>query len=118
MTGHFKRALMVTRILRRAGIEVHVFSGTARQIAFEQEGAVFHDLYESRPLEAADDRSLPYPMRQVGFAARYSEGLAAEIRSLRPDVIVYGTFSVIGISVAQILQLPAVAICAGHNMYP
>ncbi|MFM9069745.1 MAG: hypothetical protein ACKOUR_20775, partial [Planctomycetota bacterium] len=118
MTGHFKRALMVTRILRRAGIEVHVFSGTARQIAFEQEGAVFHDLYKSRPLEAADDRSLPYPMRQVGFAARYSEGLAAEIRSLRPDVIVYGTFSVIGISVAQILQLPAVAICAGHNMYP
>ena len=118
MTGHFKRALLVTRILRQAGIEIHSFSGAERRAAFEREGAFFHDLYQTRPMEAADSRSLPFPMRQVAFSAHYAESLAAEINSLRPDVIIYGTFSVIGFTVARILRLPSVAICAGHNFYP
>ena len=109
---------MVTKILRQVGIEVHAFSGAARQVAFEQEGAFFHDLYGSRPIEAADASSVPFPMRQVAFAASYSNSLAAEISSLRPDVIIYGTFSVIGMCVSRILKIPSVAICAGHNLYP
>lgn len=116
--GHVQRALLVTRGLVAAGAEVHAFCGTEFSADFRREGAEFHDLHAGRPLESADNSSIPLPSRYVTFAAVYAESLINQIARLRPSLIVHGTFAVVAMVVAQSLDLPRVAICAGHNQSP
>lgn len=116
--GHVQRALLITRGLVSAGAEVDVFTGTQFGRSFQDEGAEFHDLYAGRPLDAADATSIPIPSRFVTFAAAFGESLTREIASLKPSLIVHGTFAVAAMVVARNLGLPRVAICSGHNQSP
>jgi UDP:flavonoid glycosyltransferase YjiC (YdhE family) len=75
-------------------------------------------LYAGRPLDAADATSIPIPSRFVTFAAVFGESLTREIASLKPSLIVHGTFAVAAMVVARNLGLPRVAICSGHNQSP
>lgn len=113
-----QRALLVTRGLVAAGAKVHAFCGAGSAEEFRREGAEFHDIHAGRPLESADDASIPIPSRFVTFAAVHGESLAREIAQLDPALIVHGTFAVVAVVVAKILGLPRVAICAGHNQSP
>lgn len=116
--GHVQRAILMTRELAAAGAVVHVYSGRDYAGDFTQAGGTFHDLFSGRPLGAADAESIPIPCRHVTFAAAFVDGLVAEVAELKPDIVVYGTFAVVGVLVALALGLPRVALCAGHNMAP
>jgi MGT family glycosyltransferase len=116
--GHVQRALLVTRGLVAAGAKVHAFSGTEFGQDFLREGAVFHDLHAGRPLDAADNSSMPVPSRFVTFAAVYGKSLAEEVAKCRPDLLIHGTFAVAALVVGQCLGIPRVALCTGHNLSP
>lgn len=116
--GHVQRAVLMTRELVAAGAIVHVYSGREYAGEFGRAGGTFHDLFAGRPLDAADDQSVPIPCRHVTFAAVFVDAIVAEVAELSPDVIVYGTFAVVAVLVAVALGVPRVALCAGHNMAP
>lgn len=116
--GHVQRALLITRGLVVAGVEVHAFSGIEFGKDFLREGAIFHDLHAGRPLEAADNSSMPVPSRFVTFAAVYGDSLAEEVAKCRPDLLIHGTFAVAALVVGESLGIPRVALCTGHNLSP
>jgi len=116
--GHFRRLLPMISGLAAAGIAVHVFSHHRFRAQVERAGARFVDLFSAYPLEAADPSSLPRSCRYVTYAAHYAGAVCEDIRRLRPAVIVYGTFAVIGHVVAIRLGIPYVNVCAGHNVNP
>jgi MGT family glycosyltransferase len=114
--NHFRRLLPLIQGLAELGNAVHVFSHERFRTQVESVGARFIDLFSRYPLEQADPSSLPRSCRYVTYAAHYAEAVCDDIRQLRPDVIVYGTFTVIGYVVAQRLGIPYVNVCAGHNV--
>jgi len=116
--SHVQRALLISRALIQAGAEVHAFSAVKFAEDFRREGANFHDLYGGRPLEVADNSSMPIPSRFVTFAAVYGESLAEEVARCKPDLLIHGTFAVAALVVARQLNLPRIALCSGHNMSP
>ncbi len=116
--GHVRRALVLARELVAAGASVHFFTAAEYASGVIRVGAVFHDLFRNRALHLADAESIPIPSRYVTFAAHYAESLAAELKTLRTDLVIHDSFAVIGIPVSQMLGLPRIAICAGHNMPP
>ena len=61
---------------------------------------------------------MPVPCRFVSFAGHYAEQILAEVEEVRPALVVYDTFSVIGHVVGRMLGVPYVNVCAGHNMEP
>ena len=116
--GHVRRALLLTRGLVQAGANVHAFCGLEFAEDFRREGAQFHDLHAGRPLESADNSSLPIPSRFVTFAAVHGESLAEDVAKCGPDLLIHGTFAVAAMVVARQLDVPRVAICTGHNLSP
>jgi MGT family glycosyltransferase len=116
--GHVQRALLVTRGLVAAGAKVHAFCGSEFAADFMREGADFHDLYSGRPLDAADNSSTPIPSRFVTFAAVHGESLAEEVAKCRPDLLIHGTFAVAALVVGELLGIPRIALCTGHNLSP
>jgi UDP:flavonoid glycosyltransferase YjiC (YdhE family) len=76
------------------------------------------DLFARHPLEAADATSRPVPCRYVTFAAHYAAPLVEEVGRLRPALIVYDTFAVVGRVLGRALGIPYVNVCVGHNMSP
>jgi UDP:flavonoid glycosyltransferase YjiC (YdhE family) len=59
---------------------------------------------------------MPPACRYVSFAGCYAEDVCRELREISPSLIVYDTFAYIGRVAAQILDLPHVNVCAGHNV--
>jgi MGT family glycosyltransferase len=116
--GHFQRLRPLIAGLAERGVDVHVL--TDRRFAADavRAGGTFVDLFERRPLDDADDASLPFPCRYVSFAGRYAEDVRRDLEQVHPSLVIYDTFAVIGRVVARMLDLPHVNVCAGHNMAP
>jgi len=116
--GHLRRLLPVVRGLHARGFDVHVFTHSrfVRQVVTA--GGRFVDLFTAWPLEAADAESRPVPCRYVSFAGHYAADVLATVRPLRPSLVVYDTFAVIGRVIAAELGVPGINVCAGHNVDP
>jgi UDP:flavonoid glycosyltransferase YjiC (YdhE family) len=116
--GHFQRVRALVADLVRAGIRTHVFTDRCFRPEVEAAGGRFVDLFAAHALEDADGESIPVPCRNVSFAGAYAEEIAGEVERLAPSLVVYDTFAVVGRVVARLLGLPAVNVCANHNMVP
>jgi UDP:flavonoid glycosyltransferase YjiC (YdhE family) len=116
--GHFRRLLPLVSALRRHDRTAHVF--THRQFAREVEscGAHFVDLFAERAVPEVDAASTPAPLRYLGFAADLAADLAGRVARLRPALVVYDSFALIGRAVGHRLGIPYVNVCAGHAVYP
>jgi UDP:flavonoid glycosyltransferase YjiC (YdhE family) len=117
--GHFNRVRPLISSLSRRGLEAHVLTAGRFREAAERAGARgFIDLFSRYPLEAADDESLPRPVRYVSFAGHYGEAILEDVDAIRPSLVVYDTFAPIGRLVGESLGIPYVNVCAGHNISP
>lgn len=116
--GHFQRLRPLIAGLAGMGADVRVFTDERFAAAAEGEGGRFEDLFAGRPLDAADDSSVPFPCRFVSFAAEFAEGLAEEVRRCGASLVIHDTFAVIGRVVAGSLGVPRVNVCPGHAMLP
>lgn len=116
--GHFQALrAVVARVVAR-GISAYVFTHARFQHQVELEGGTFVDLFGKYPIDEADSQSKPVPCRFVSFAGHYAEQVIEEVRDLDPALIIYETFSVIGMVVAKALDLPYVNVCVSHNPNP
>jgi UDP:flavonoid glycosyltransferase YjiC (YdhE family) len=116
--GHLQRLLPLVVGLVRHGVDALVFTHAAFRAPVERAGGRLVDLFGPHPLEAADATSRPIPCRYVSFAAHYAAPLIDTVARLKPAVIVYDTFAVIGFVLGRELGIPYVNVCAGHNMSP
>lgn len=99
----------IVAALARRGLAVRVWTGAAAQRAFEAE------THQLPGVDTVDLDSFPPPCRYVTHAAEQAPRLA---EALQTDLIVYDQFAVIGRVLGHRLQLPHVAVCAGHNRPP
>jgi MGT family glycosyltransferase len=116
--GHYKRLRPIIAGLVGSGLATTVFTDAAFADDVRARGARFRDLFANRPLDAADDASIPIPARFVSFAGRFADDVVREVAPLRPALVVHDTFAVIGAVVAHHLGVPRVNVCAGHNLAP
>lgn len=116
--GHLRRLLPIVRGLVGGGFEVHVFGHGHSRRHVELVGGRLFDLFGKYPLDAVDTESVPNSSRHVTHAGAYARDVIDEVRPLQPVLIVYDTFSVIARAVATALGVPAVNVCAGHNLEP
>lgn len=110
--------LPIVRGLKARGFEVHVYTHERFLPQVVSAGGVFVDLFTRWPLEAADAESRPVPCRYVSFAGHYAADIIAAVAPLRPSLVVYDTFAVIGRVIAAELGVPGINVCAGHNVAP
>jgi len=113
--GHVQRMRAVVASVSAAGEEALVFTDRRFRRAFESAGGTFVDLFDGRPL---DDESLPVPCRFVTFAGVHAGALVRALLEKRPSIVVHDTFAVVGKVVARGLGVPAVNVCAGHDVNP
>lgn len=116
--GHLRRLLPIVRGLHARGHEVHVFTHSRFLPQVTSAGGRFADLFSTWPLETADADSRPVPCRYVSFAGHFAARILDTVRPLRPALVVYDTFAVIGRVVAAELGVPGINVCAGHNVAP
>ena len=116
--GHFQRLRPLIAALSEAGTTVHVFTDAAFRPQVERAGGVFFDLFSKYPLEKADAESIPISSRYVAFAAKYAEEIKRDTAVTGASLVINDTFAVIGRVVAQLLGLPRVNVCSGHNLPP
>ncbi|MEM8882673.1 MAG: glycosyltransferase [Planctomycetota bacterium] len=117
-TGHLARIRVVVRQLVAAGCEVVVLSHARYRDIVEGEGAGFFDLYGRYPIEEADAESHPVSCRHVTHAGVFAERVVGDLREIGPDLVVYDSFSVVGLVAARRLDLPHVCVLSGHNPDP
>jgi MGT family glycosyltransferase len=116
--GHFQLLVPLISGLTKRGIAVSVFTHRRFEADVVAAGAAFVDLFSKYPLEQADAESIPVPCRFVTFAGVFAEQIISDLEALRPDLVIYETFSVIGWVAGRLLGVPYVNVCAGHNMDP
>ncbi len=116
--SHLRRLLAVVAGLARRDVAVTVYTDARFREPVERVGGRFVDLFARYPVEAADATSRPVPCRYVSFAGHYAEALMDEVAQLRPSLIVYDTFAMIGFVLGRGLGIPYVNVCAGHDMSP
>lgn len=116
--GHFQRLRPLIADLVRRGFTTHVLTARRYEREVEQAGGRFVDLFAAYPLDAVDAESVPVPCRYVTYAGAYAEAIARDVAELRPALVVYDTFAVVGRVVARLLGLPYVNLCNGHNVDP
>lgn len=116
--GHFQRLRPIVSALAARGIASHVF--TDRRLAADVLacGGRFEDLFDRHSLGEADDTSIPPPFRYVSFAGRFAADLAERVARIRPALVVYDSFAVVGRVVGRRLAVPFVNVCAGHHVHP
>jgi len=117
-TNHFALLRPLIAGLVEEGAIVHVFTDPRRAEGVERAGAHMVDMYGRYSLDEADDESVPLPSRFVTYAGRYAEEIVREAAALRPALVVYDVFAVIGRVVGQALGVPAIAVVTGHNLDP
>jgi MGT family glycosyltransferase len=117
-TGHFQRLRPLISGLARGGIATHIFTHCKFRPQVEQAGGIFFDLFSKYPMEQADDESIPVPCRYVTFVARYAEQIRRDVEEIGPSLIIHDTFALIGRIIAELLDIPWVNVCAGHNATP
>lgn len=116
--SHFGRLRGVLAGLSRRGVTVYAFTGPSLRPLVEEDGAVFVDLFAGRPLDAADAESLPMSCRFVSFAGHYAEDVRRDVERVKPALVIYDTFALIGYVVGRLLEVPYINVCAGHNVNP
>ena len=116
--GHFHRLRPLISGLVSRDFAANVFTHRRFERHVERAGGTFVDLFEKYPLERADGESLPVPCRFVSFAGCYAEEILHDLEEIRPSLVIYDTFAVIGRVVAARLGIPYVNVCAGHNVDP
>jgi len=116
--GHMQRLLPLISELVQNGLTVVVFTDGAFRAIVERAGGRHVDLFSKYSLDEADSVSRPFPCRYVSFAARYADPLLDEMRQLKPSLIIYDTFAVIGFLLGRQLGVPYINVCAGHNVTP
>jgi MGT family glycosyltransferase len=116
--GHFQALRAVVARVAAAGMAAYVFTHRSFQEQVEQAGGTFVDLFSKHPIDVADDESTPIPCRFVSFAGHYGEAVIEEVRLLNPSLMIYDSFTVIGLVVARALGVPHVSVCANHNASP
>lgn len=114
--SHFRRCRALLEAMTASGFEVTAFTGRQFEAEAVAAGAAFVDMFENRPLAAADDVSVPLPCRYVTWAGRFAAEVIEQARRFDPDLIVLDSFAVIGRVVARALGVPHVNVCAGHNI--
>lgn len=116
--GHFRQLRPLIADLARTGFAVHVFTHRRFGPEVERLGGIPIDLFGKYPLNGADAESIPFPCRYVSYAAVYAEEILEELRQIRPALVLYETFSVVGRLAARLLGLPCINISTGHNLDP
>jgi len=116
--GHFKLLRPLISDLTNLGFTVYVFTHRRFESAVRQRGGAFVDLFAKYPLEIADAESIPVPCRFVTFAGVYAEEIVRDLEQIRPSLIVYETFAVIGPVAAAKLGIPSINVSPCHNMDP
>jgi UDP:flavonoid glycosyltransferase YjiC (YdhE family) len=116
--GHFAPLRSVIAGLARRGCEVHVFTAGRFAAQVEAAGGRCVDLFARYPPEAADDESIPVPSRYVTFAGHYADQIVAEVAALKPALVLYDTFAVIGRVVGAALGVPYISLLINHNLAP
>src|SRR5262245_41245624 len=106
--GHFRQLRPIVSGLAASGFPVHVLTHRRFAADIESDGAIPVDLFEAHPLEAVADNSFPAPSRYVTYAAMYAESVVALLKDIRPNLVVYETFAVIGYVAAHALGVPFV----------
>ena len=116
--GHFRRLLpLIERVVARGATAV-VFTDRRFEPAVTRAGASFVDLFAKYPADADDPESFPRGVRAVSFAGHYADAVADEVATLNPALVVHDAQAVVGRVVASMLRIPAVNVCAGHNVAP
>jgi MGT family glycosyltransferase len=116
--GHFNRLKSLISGMNRRGITAHVFTHRNFEPQVTRAGGIFFDLFAKYSLEEADDISFPVPCRFVSYAATYARQICHDVEKIQPSLVIHDTFAVIGRLVAELLGIPRVNVCAGHNMNP
>ncbi len=116
--GHFHRLRSLISGLANKGITVYVLTDVRFKTWIEEAGGRWIDLFSKYPLACADKKSTPVPCRYVSFAGHYAGAILEDVRRLKPSLIIYDTFAVIGYVIATLLEVPYVNVCAGHNVNP
>ena len=116
--SHVNRLRPLIAGLASRGVPVHVFTGRDFRSHVERAGGIFEDLFASGSIEDADGDSMPMPCRLVSFAGRYAGEIRDRVAALAPALVVHDTFAVVGWVVADLLRIPRVNVCAGHNVVP
>lgn len=116
--GHVQRLLSVVEGLAARGETVHVLTDARFAAEVARCGGRFVDLFARHPLAAADDASLPVPVRYVSFAGVFADAITAQVAALAPSLILYDSFAVVAPIVARRLGVPWVDLCAGHALDP
>jgi UDP:flavonoid glycosyltransferase YjiC (YdhE family) len=117
-TGHFQRLRTLISGMSRSGIATHVFTHRKFAPQVKHAGGVFFDLFSKYPLEQADDMSYPIPCRYVSFAAKYADPVRIEVEKTGASLLIHDSFAVVGRVVAELLGIPRVNVCSGHNVAP
>ncbi|MCU1449024.1 MAG: glycosyl transferase family 1 [Acidimicrobiales bacterium] len=116
--GHDRRLRLLASELAEREVTSYMFTHERFAAQVAAAGGIFVDLFADRPLEPRSDRFIPNTCRYVTFAATNAESVIQQVASLRPSLIVYDTFALIGQVVAMALAIPYVNVCAGHNVTP
>ena len=116
--GHLQRLRPLVSSLAARGVAPHVF--TDRRLADDVRacGGIFEDLFADHAIRDVDGASTPAPFRYVTFAGHYADGVAERVARVRPALVIYDSFAMIGRAVARRLGVPYVNVCAGHNVHP
>lgn len=114
--SHFRSLVPVIARVVGAGMLAQVHTHGMFRSTVETMGAEFVDLFTPHPLDDADPGSFPRSCRYISYAAHFAERVAADLLVRPPDLIVYGTFAVIGFLVAKELGVPFVNVATGHNV--
>ena len=116
--GHFQ---ILRRLIRRVvddGIKAVVYTDKRFREQIESLNATFVDLFERYTMEDADSLSIPGPCRHVSFAGHNAGHVIRDLANLKPDIIIYETFSVIAYIAGRTLGIPYVCVCTGHDLNP
>ena len=116
--GHFQRLRSMMDALVERDVNVSVLTDREFEGAVQAAGAGFVDLYGRHTLDAADAESRPIPCRYVSFAGRFGREVAQDVASLGPSLIISDSFALIGRIIAEVLGIPHINVCAGHDVDP
>ncbi len=116
--GHLRRLLPLVAGVVARGWAAHVFTHRRFEPEVRAAGGQLVDLFGRYPLDAADAASFPIAVRSVAYAGHYAAAVQRDLEDLRPALVVYDTFAMLGRVVATRMGLPYVNVCAGHNVAP
>ena len=116
LIGHFHRLIPVISNLAKKKYIIYFFSHSRFQREIEEAGGIFVNLLTRYPLQEADQESIPLGCRFVTYTGKYIKPILEEVKALDPCLVIYDSFAVIGFTVARVLDLPFINICAGHNI--